>query len=172
MGKRSDFTRRPQDAYMTTDKRAVEALLPHLNGIETFAEPCAGEGHLIEALTRHGLYCPLSFDIAWKPSVDALKVDFISSSVDAIISNPPWTRLILHPMISHFCSQKPTWLLFDSDWAYTVQAYPYLTMCTDIVPTPRLKWLAHTRWTAKDNTSWYRFDAHHSGPTRFHGRMQ
>jgi hypothetical protein len=171
MGKRSDFIRRPQDAYMTTDKRAVEALLPHLNGAKTFAEPCAGECHLVKALVdKTGMRCVYVGDIAWPGGIDALTVDLSFAAV--IISNTPWTREILHPMISRFCSQKPTWLLFDSDWAYTVQAYPYLTMCTDIVPTPRLKWLADSKWTAKDNTSWYRFDAHHAGPTVFHGRMQ
>jgi hypothetical protein len=170
MGKRSTFPRRKQDTYMTTDLRAVQALLPHLNGATTFAEPCAGQGHLAKALERFtAMRCVYEDDIGWKGGRNALYADL--TGADVIITNPPWTRKILHPMIARFCSQAPTWLLFDSDWAYTSQAYPYLTMCTDIVPTPRLKWIAGTKWTAKDNTSWYRFDANHTGPTVFHGRV-
>jgi hypothetical protein len=151
---------------MTTDKRAVKALLPYLDSIDTFAEPCVGEGHLVRQIEAEGLHCLLASDI--NQGIDALTLTF--KDIDAIITNPPWTRELLHPMIAHFCTQAPTWLLFDSDWAYTIQAEPYLFVCSDIVPTPRLKWLAHTKWTALDNTSWYRFDAKHTGPTIFHGR--
>jgi len=155
---------------MTTDPRAVKALLPYLGNVRTFAEPCCGERDLVHQLSDGGLVCRFAADIRHSPSTDAMAVQFVDQQVDAIITNPPWTRQILHPMIVHFCSQKPTWLLFDSDWAYTAQARPYLAMCSDIVPTARLKWLAGSKWTAKDNTSWYRFDAHHTGPTVFHAR--
>jgi hypothetical protein len=168
MGKRSDFARRNQDAYMTTDTRAVQALLPYLEGIESFAEPCAGEHHMSIELERAGLYCAMFNDIAWKDGKDALKIaDF--GLIDAIITNPPWTRQLLHPMILHFIKFAPTWLLFDSDWAYTMQARHYLPYCSDIVPTPRLKWITGSKHTSKDNTSWYRFSAQRS-PTIFHAR--
>jgi hypothetical protein len=158
---------------MTTDPRAVAALLPYLkrDGVARFAEPCAGARDLSSALVLAGLNCRVANDISWEDGKDALTMDFLTlHSIDAIITNPPWTRQILHPMIVHFCSQAPTWLLFDSDWAYNQKSYALLTMCTDIVPTPRLKWIEGTKHTAKDNTSWYRFDAHHTGPTVFHGR--
>ena len=169
MGKRSGFTRRKQDAYMTTDIRAVQALLPYLNNIDTFAEPCAGELHLVTQLTAAGLHCDMINDISWTPGMDALQIkDF--GKVDAIITNPPWSRQLLHPMIMHFIKFAPTWLLFDSDWAYTMQARHYLPYCTDIVPTPRLKWMQGSKHTAKDNTSWYRFAVVRTGQTVFHAR--
>jgi hypothetical protein len=43
-----------------------------------------------------------------------------------IITNPPWSRDILHPLILRFVSLRPTWLLFDADWLYTKQAKAYM----------------------------------------------
>jgi len=168
MGKRSDFKRRNQDAYMTTDTRAVQALLPYLEGVRTFAEPCAGELHLVNQLRANGLACNYLNDIAWTHGADSLLVKGFGN-IDAIITNPPWTRALLHPMIMHFIKFAPTWLLFDSDWAYTMQARHYLPYCSDIVPTPRLKWITGSKHTSKDNTSWYRF-SHKRNPTIFHAR--
>jgi hypothetical protein len=47
MGKRSNFTRRKQDAY-DTPAAAVQPLLPHIaqDGETRFVEPCAGKGDL------------------------------------------------------------------------------------------------------------------------------
>lgn len=171
MGKRSNFPRRRQDAYQTTDPRAVPAVAPFLrrDGITTFAEPCAGEMHLADALTAAGFVCATACDIAWDTGFDALKLEAKHlAGIDAIITNPPWTRELLHPLIRKFALLKQTWLLFDSDWAYTQQAASLLPMCSDIVPTPRLRWLPGTKFNAKDNTSWYRFDARHTGRTFFH----
>ena len=47
MGKRSDFERKPRDFY-PTPMEAVEPLLPHLPEGFKFAEPCAGNGALVE----------------------------------------------------------------------------------------------------------------------------
>ena len=98
MGKRSDFARRPMDAY-ATPYRAVVPLIPFLRGVETFAEPCAGDGQLVSHLESLGLQCDYFGDI--QDGQDALAVDGFGR-VDAIITNPPWTREILHPMIRHF----------------------------------------------------------------------
>src|SRR5690349_10187794 len=54
MGKRSNFARIDRDAYQTIDPRAVDKLIPHLRGIRTFAEPCAGEGYLVGQLQAAG----------------------------------------------------------------------------------------------------------------------
>jgi hypothetical protein len=168
MGRRSDFPRRPHDDYQTIDPKAVAVLLPYLSGIRTFAEPCCGDGHLMQALVDLGLHCTYASDIRVY-GTDALEVtDF--GEPDAIITNPPWTRELLHPMIEHFQKFAPTWLLFDSDWAYNTQAAPYLERCSDIVAVGRLKWFNDT--TGKDNASWYRFWHGHLGLPRFHGRKK
>ena len=76
-----------------------------------------------------------------------------------------YTRLILH-----FSSLKPTWLLFDADWAFNKRSGQYLEQCSDIVAVGRLRWIEGTTTTGKDNAAWYRFDARHFNGTIFHGR--
>lgn len=168
MGKRSNFARRPMDDYPTIDGRAVMALLPHLAGIRTFSEPCCGAMDLVRQLEAAGLVCSYAGDI--KDGCDALRIHF-HCEMDAIITNPPWTREILHPMILHFQRQAPTWLLFDADWKHTKQSAPYLDQCSHIVSVGRLKWIAGSKHTGKDNCAWYRFDARHRGGPRFIGPM-
>lgn len=163
MGKRSPgtFTRRPHDAYQSPYS-VVPPLLPHLAGVRTFAEPCQGEGQLIRHLERHGLRCVYRGDI--QTGQDALDIGDFGPS-DVIITNPPWTRLLLHPLINHFMRQRPTWLLFDADWAHTVQAAPYLRFCVKIVSVGRVQWFAGSPNESKDNAAWFLFDrAHEAGP--------
>jgi hypothetical protein len=171
MGRRSDFKRRPHDAYFTIDPRAVRTLLPYLvaDGVTKFAEPCCGRGDMVDALKDHGYQCTLMNDLTWF-GIDALELtDF--GDPDAIITNPPWTRALMHPLIDHFQKHHPTWLLFDSDWAYNVHAQPFLEHCSDIVAIGRLRWMEESQQTGKDNCSWYRFDINHNGGPRFHGRQ-
>lgn len=166
MGKRSEFARRPMDAYATPFS-AVIPLIPHLRGIETYAEPCCGDLDLINHLTAFGLRCVYYSDI--QRGHNAL--DIVSIDADAIITNPPWTREILHPMIRLFQRLAPTWLLFDADWAHTRQSAPFIANCSHIVAVGRVKWIAGSKYTGKDNCAWYRFHAqHHDGP-RFIGPM-
>lgn len=169
MGKRSEFARRPMDAYQTIDPKAVAYLRPYLRGVRLFAEPCRGEGRLERQLSDAGLICIWSSDIAdTDPSIDALNLTAEDlGAADAIITNPPWTRDILHSMILHFQRIAPTWLLFDADWAHTKQAAPFLPSCSHIVSVGRLRWIEGTKQTGKDNCAWYRFDANHSTGPRF-----
>ena len=91
MGKRSSFERREGDRW-ATPREAVEPLLPHLTGIKTFAEPCCGDGDLVRHLEDAGLRCPWSSDISG--GQDALDIDDFGP-VDAIITNPPYTRKVM-----------------------------------------------------------------------------
>jgi hypothetical protein len=164
MGKRSIFERREGDFY-PTPAAAVLPLIPHLRGIRSFAEPCCGDGALVRHLESHGLRCTYQGDIA--AGQDALAIDQYGDA-DAVITNPPWTRLLLHPLISHFQKIGPTWLLLDQDWAATKQAVPFLTCCTDILPIGRQIWILGTTMHGKDNAAWYRFDARHVAGPIFH----
>jgi hypothetical protein len=168
MGKRSNFERREADFY-PTPRAVVLPLIPHLRGIQTFAEPCAGDGDLVRHLESFGRRCIWQGDI--RSGQDALAVDSYGP-VDAIITNPPWSREVLHRMIAHFSRIAPTWLLLDAEWKETKQAAPYLPSCSDIIAIGRVKWIAGSKHTGKDNCAWYRFDAKHASGPVFHGRDQ
>jgi hypothetical protein len=133
MGKRSHFERREADFY-PTPRGAVVPLIPHLRGLRTFGEPCAGDGDLVGHLESFGLSCVWRGDI--RTGQDALALDSYGAA-DAIITNPPYTRDLMRGL------QRiaPTWLLLESDWAQTKQASPFMAACTDIVAIGRVKWI-------------------------------
>lgn len=158
MGRRSDFVRIDKDKYNTTDKRAVPPLLKHLNST-TYIELCAGKGDLIDLLTRNGLTCVYACD---KYPDDEMVIErdalTIKEAKYQIISNPPWKRKLLHPLIKHFITLGvDVWLLFDAGWLFTEQAAPYLKYCHKVIAVPRLQWFPGTEHDAQDDCAWYLF---------------
>jgi hypothetical protein len=170
MGKRSKFERREADFY-PTPRAAVVPLIPYLrgSGIRTFAEPCVGDGALVRHLEEFGLGCVYAGDI--RTGQDALALSYYGAA-DAIITNPPYTRDLMHRLIEHFQRIAPTWLLLDSDWASTRQAAPFMASCSDIVAIGRVKWIEGSKHTCKENHAWFRFDIRHKSGPIFHGRDQ
>jgi hypothetical protein len=166
MGKRSSFERIPRDFYVTP-YGAVPPLIPHLRGVRTFAEPCSGDGALVRHLESFGLRCGYAGDIA--TGQDALVLDQYGGA-QVIITNPPYTRPVMHALIEHFAGILPTWLLLESDWAHTKQAGPFMPSCSDIVSVGRLRWIAGTTMSSKENFAWYRFDSRHLAGAIFHAR--
>lgn len=168
MGKRSNFQRLAQDAYQTVDPKAAAKLVPYLAAIDrarTFVEPCLGEGFLRRHLEGHGLRCTWAGDIA--TGQDARRLTAAKCrGADVIITNPPWTRRLLHELIRVFQAIRTTWLLFDADWAQNVEAAPLLRHCSHIVPIGRSYWFENSKSTGKDNVAWYRFDRRHAGLPR------
>lgn len=175
MGRRSSFIRRKNDAYFTPYK-AIPPLLPHLRQNVAFVEPCAGDGRLVRHLERHGHMCVFKSDIA-PQSNDIIISDCMEAAIYrkplpagmVTITNPAWTRELLHPMIERFRKCGPTWLLFDAGWAYTLQAKPYLKYCSKIVATPRLKWIEGSKHDAIEDAVWYCF-GDEEVDTVFYGR--
>lgn len=197
MGKRSDFEKIGKSQYFTPEA-AFLPLLPFLpKGGFYFAEPCAGDGRLACYVHAHtnGRATLLSDidpegakqtaenffggafrdDVVQRDAFDITESDL--KDVDMVITNPPWERAkkdgyILHRLIEHFGRMRPTWFLFDADWAHTVQAEPYLRFCTHIVSVGRVKWFDNQ--SGKDNAAWYHFHPeaerfNRGGPT-FYGR--
>jgi len=169
MGKRSNFKRNVHDNYPTPFS-AVAPLIKHLRleNIREFIEPCAGEGLLIKHLARYGLICRLGTDI--RSGIDIFNLSVTLNIGEAVITNPPWTREILHPLIDHVLGETkhPLWLLLDADWGYTKQAYRHMLWCTDIVTVGRVKWIEGSKYTSKDNCAWYRFQhSSQNKPTQF-----
>lgn len=172
MGKRSNFERKPRDWY-PTPREAVQPLLPHLAPATRFIEPCAGDGALCDWLSEAGHRCVFASDIEPRgkdiEQADALEVSWVAAPT--LITNPPWSREVLHKMIAHFSAAAPTWLLFDADWMHTRQAAPYLPWLRKIVSVGRVKWIPDSPFTGKDNCCWHLFDQHSDAPAVFVGRI-
>lgn len=174
MSKRSDFKRRKNDEYDTPVK-GMTPLLPYLKKGTKFIEPFAGKGNMVDFFEGYGHQCVGAFDIEPRRE-DITEMDVFDMhphqflGCDVILSNPPWTRKILHPVIDMLASIKPTILLFDADWAFTLQAAPYLEYCEKIVALPRLKWIEDSKYSGKDNCAYYFFDKEFKGQTQFYGR--
>lgn len=174
MAKRSNFKRLPRDLYCTIDMRAGDALAPHLAAGTKFIEPCAGAWDLAAQLVAHGHICMDASDM--KPLTDGVrKADALKLQPQpyAVITNPPWTRKVMHPMILRFLTSAPeAWLLFDANWFHTDQAIPYLRYCTDVVTIGRLLWIPGTTTRGKDDAAWYRFTRDATGEIRAWPKQQ
>jgi hypothetical protein len=175
MGKRSNFERVPRDYYPTPFK-AVLPLKEHLGEKFVFIEPCAGNGALISHLQMLGGSCVDYYDIEPQTETVNRLTIFQGDALEKkpskrlIITNPPWDRKILHPMIKHFMQGDGCWLLFDADWAHTVQSSELMKYCKKIVSVGRVKWIPDSKATGKDNCAWY-FFSEGEGVTEFYGRV-
>jgi hypothetical protein len=174
VGKRSDFARVPRDFY-PTPAAAVNPLLPHLESGTAFVEPCAGDGALVHHLESAGMSCQWAYDIMPRAKFvaqrDALDPDPCGGTfADCIITNPPWDRKLLHPMIEAFSHAQPAWLLFDADWMHTKQSAPFMHLLRKVISVGRVKWIPNSKMTGKDNCAWHLFDANSDGPAIFIGR--
>lgn len=179
MSKRTQgLTRRAHDSY-DTPAHAVSELLKHLLPITAFIEPCAGSGQLRDFLVEKGHWCTQSTDIFPRGkrigTADAATEQYPRSIASCFITNPPWTRELLHPIIENLSNQLPTWLLFDSDWAVNAKTPKHLLdRCERIVAQGRVRWMlgqpGDKGHSSVDNVSWYRFDATHTGGPRWFNR--
>ena len=158
MGKRSNFEKIPKDFYPTTDPKATEPLVPFIRG-NTYAEPCYGNGDL-EDLLMEVVTCKWRSDV--RETVSSSKVmDALSltkedlADIDLIVTNPPFTRSILMPMLDHFITLKPTWLLLPADYMHNVYFGDAMGKCQRVVSVGRLKWIKGSKHTSVDNFCWY-----------------
>jgi len=176
MGKRSDFERIEKDYYRTFDPRAVAALAPHLAPNTKFAEPCAGDGILIDQLEALGHVCTAAYDLEPKRSdiarSDVLRLDRgHMNEADVAITNPPWSRPLLHALIGHFQPMMTSWFLWDANWVWTKQSRPYIDGIDRVVAIGRLKWMEGTKMDGKDDCCWYRLQPGHTDGPKLVGRI-
>jgi hypothetical protein len=175
MGKRSSGFARIARDYYRTPLEAVVPLIPHLPADLGYIEPFAGDGALIDHIgILHGSpMCHDASDI--EPKAEFIRrasfEDVRCPSGCLVITNPPWTRDILHGAIDHFGRQAPTWLLFDADWVHTEQSIPFLPMLRKIVSIGRVRWFPESRMTGKDNCAWHLFHAGLGSGCEFVGRQ-
>jgi hypothetical protein len=168
---------KPNFYYPTIDPRAIPPLLAHVPAGTVFAEPCAGGGHLIHLLECAGLICDWGLDIEPPvfgrsgPIAQGNALSLTARDLGAatlFISNLPWERSWLHPLVKHLSALAPLWSLHDASWAYTKQAAAFGPLCTDVVAVGRLKWFEGSRYDPPDDCAWYRFALDGDGTTRFH----
>ena len=172
MGKRSNFERKERDYYRTPEE-ALIPLLKHIDYITyNFIEPCAGDGTLTSLLLKYtDGKCLYQSDIEPQEKGILVKnVLDIEDKPDYYITNPPWDRKLLHPIIEHLSDLSPTWLLFDADWIHTKQSRPYQQRLQKIVSVGRGKLIPDSKMTGKDNCCWYLFDKDNKDQTVIYGK--
>ncbi len=179
MGKRSSFERRDRDFYRTPIE-AVAPLIAHLPAGE-FAEPCAGDGALVDAiehLSKRRVRCVWKADIE-PQRADITAKDFLATGeddgladADFIITNPPWDW----PTFSQIASmaalwRKPAWFLLPADYAHNRRCAELLKRCERIVSIGRVKWIADSPASGKENCAWYLLQPYPVAVTAFYPRQ-
>jgi hypothetical protein len=160
MSKRSDFKKVPKDFYPTTDKKVlVDVFLRDIQG-KTYAEPCWGEGDLEDLL--RGNRCLWRSDLRdtspMSKQMDGLKVTpYDVRDCDLIVTNPPFSKDVLLPLIDHWITLKPTWLLLPADLMHNKYFGPYMEKCAKVVSIGRICWFPAEgkRVASTDNFCWY-----------------
>lgn len=181
MGKRSDFEKMDRSLYRTPAE-AMPFLAPFLPKTFTFCEPCAADGPLTRHLEKMGGTPLAQFDIhPLAPGIRRMDARRLLShhlnGAEFIITNPPWDRPLLHPMIRRFSMLAPSWVLFDADWAFTDQGAQFMdaargrNVIRKIVAVGRLIWIPGTTDTGKDNVAWYELGPASHEPTLFFPRL-
>jgi hypothetical protein len=161
----------PKDRYITP-RTGVERLAEYfdLEGV-TYVEPCFANGNLSRWLSEFG--AREIYRSGLEPEVENVDLcDVLSDGqqrwaefgkkADCILTNPPWSRNLLHPMIELFSDVAPTLLLFDANWINTKQARPFQDRLVAVFPAGRHRWFAGQEGdkglAPKEDTSWYLFD--------------
>ena len=176
MGKRSEFEKKPRDAYFTIDPVAVERLAPYLpeKPFKRFVEPCAGGADLVKALMEQHMVCQAAYDIEpQSPHVIQRNCLTLTESdlygVDMFITNPPFTWKVLQPIMDHLINLRPTWLLLPADYMHNVRMGPYMKKCGKVVSIGRMYWEENKK-KGVDNYAWFLFNKDFEGKTEFIGR--
>lgn len=170
IGKRSQFLRQARDLYKTP-REPILLLSPFLRDVESYAEPFVGDGAIVRTLSELGHELAYASDI--QPEGEATRYAEVRDALTLtkadlrgashVISNPPWPmpRRRGEPTVSfirHLCRLAPTWLLLPADFAHNAYAADLIMLqCDMIVSVGRVKWIADSDQSGKENTAWFRF---------------
>ena len=158
---RTGWIARPRD-YWPTPRAAVVPLLPFLAPQTAYVEPCAGAGDLSGHLAAYGHTAVAQYDI--EPQADHIIQADAATLTTAqmgglpIITNPPWTRGMLYPLLHNWLdviAVPYVWVLLDGPWLFTIGASEWMSRCSDVVPVGRVVWVPGTTSGTKDS-AWYR----------------
>lgn len=168
IGKRSDFELVKRDFYPTIDPKAHEVIAPLIKG-KSYAEPCYGAGDLVSGIHKvlGTNLCAYTSDIEpvdglveTKDAMELTRGDL--GECDLIVTNPPFTKKVLLPMLDHFITLKPTWLLLPADLMHNKYFKSYMDKCTQVHSIGRLCWFYKDgkRVASTDNFAWYFWPEH------------
>jgi len=157
------FELRPREYYPTIDPKAHKVIAPLVKG-RTYAEPCYGAGDLVRGISGENReeLCKFKSDISPDgggclegDALDLIPRDL--ESCDLIVTNPPFDRKTLVPLLEHFISLKPTWLLLPADRMHVKYFSEYMDMCTQVHSIGRLCWFYKEgkRVAGVDNYAWF-----------------
>jgi hypothetical protein len=167
VSKRSSFEKIPKDFYATTDPKAIPPNFVECIRGKRYAEPCYGEGDL-EDLLMDVAACRWRSDIRDTGCCKMWDATCLSQHelehCDMILTNPPFSRNVLLPMIDHFISLKPTWLLLPAGYMHNRYFAPYMEKCSLVVSIGRLRWFKDSKHTSTDDFAWYYFPKEGLGP--------
>ena len=132
-------------------------LLRALPPASLFTEPCAGDGALIGALEAAGHICVDAYDIDPRgPDIcvaDALDI----TSEGLLITNPPFARPLLEPLLAHWTGRCDIWLLLPLDMLCNLWCAPYMQHVGHLAPIGRVSWLSNGTG-GFENYAWFRFN--------------
>lgn len=157
------FERRANDAYFTP----VEAIYPLAEALNpcTFIEPCAGDGVIVDTLALADFDCAAATDISPAgPSVskkDALAYTFEDvQGVDAVITNPPFKKDMLVPIMDHFLMLETSMvLLLPLDYIANLWFAPYAAHVHKVLPIGRVRWIPGSKSMSMENFAWVALSA-------------
>lgn len=155
------------DAIKTIDILRIKQN-SHLN--ISYGEPCFGEGALTRILTRHlkGLaFCGHASDLHPERAPEGLNVRKLDARtltrsdlerhVDLWITNTPWQRTHLHPIIDNLTKVAPLWCILPAEFAHRRRNYDYLRKCTHILPVGPVQFRPTKSGNGFFCYAWYRF---------------
>ena len=152
MSKRSSFGRIPRDLYESVDPRILAPnFLSYITG-KMYYEPSCGSGKLINQLAPYAV-CGGASDI--EPLGVGTRKDGLYVTIDDVedfdylITNPPYKKDLLLPLIDHWSSLIPTWLLLPADLAHNGYMVPYMKKCERVVSVGRLYFFLN-EWVVKE----------------------
>ncbi|RWP64142.1 hypothetical protein [Mesorhizobium sp.] len=164
----------PSDFY-PMPPQGVPPLLPWLDRQTLFCDPAAGNGALIDHLSRHGHRCVAAFDTAPRRD-DVVARDALTLSerdlagAELFITNLPWSYPVFPHLILHLMTLRPLWTLAPARWAHAARSAALVSHCSHIVCVPRLKWFPDSPHTHTQDSVWLRFDASHQEGPHFYPR--
>lgn len=177
MSKRSTFEKKPKDFYPTTDPKAIPPAFRAFIQGRRYAEPCCGAGDLVDLLADIAI-CRWESDVECRGAGKLWDAMSLSKNelekCECIITNPPYTKEVLLPMIDKFISLKPTWLLLPADLMHNKYFSDYMKKCSRVISVGRLCWFPKEgkRVASTENYAWYfwPYKATPDNETVFYGR--